>query len=73
MIRLESDELCYITRRIDREKDNSRIHMIDFLQILELEDKYLGTMEIVGKTIGELSVNTLMDKLHFSNSHYSIS
>jgi serine/threonine-protein kinase HipA len=30
-----------------------------------LEDKYLGTMEIVGKTIGDLSVNTLMDKLHF--------
>jgi len=65
MIRLASGELCYITKRIDRKKDNSRIHMIDFLQILELEDKYLGTMEIVGKTIGDLSVNTLMDKLHF--------
>jgi len=65
MIRLASGELCYITRRIDRRKDNSRIHMIDFLQILELEDKYLGTMEIVGKTIGDLSVNTLMDKLYF--------
>lgn len=65
MIRLASGELCYITRRIDRKKNNSRIHMIDFLQILELDDKYSGTMEIVGKTIGELSVNTLMDKLHF--------
>ncbi len=65
LIRLASGELCYITRRIDRKKKNSKIHMIDFLQILELEDKYLGTMEIVGKTIGELSVNTLMDKLHF--------
>jgi len=65
MIRFESGELCYITRRIDRKKDSSKVHMIDFLQILELEDKYLGTMEIVGKTIGELSVNTLMDKLHF--------
>lgn len=65
MIRLASGELCYITRRIDRKNDNSKIHMIDFLQILELEDKYLGTMEIVGKTIGELSVNTLMDKLYF--------
>jgi len=65
MIRLASGELCYITKRIDRKKDNSKIHMIDFLQILELEDKYLGTMEIVGKTIGDLSVNTLMDKLHF--------
>lgn len=65
MIRLASGELCYITRRIDRKKDNSKIHMIDFLQILELEDKYLGTMELLGKTIGELSVNTLMDKLRF--------
>lgn len=65
MIRLASGELCYITKRIDRKKDKSKIHMIDLLQILELEDKYLGTMEIVGKTIGDLSVNTLMDKLHF--------
>jgi serine/threonine-protein kinase HipA len=65
MIRLASGELCYITKRIDRKKDGSKIHMIDFLQILELEDKYLGTMELLGKTIGELSVNTLMDKLRF--------
>ncbi|MEI6879922.1 MAG: HipA domain-containing protein [Bacteroidota bacterium] len=65
MIRLVSGELCYITKRIDRKKDHSKIHMIDFLQILELEDKYLGTMENLGKTIGELSVNTLMDKLRF--------
>jgi serine/threonine-protein kinase HipA len=39
--------------------------MIDFLQILELSDKYLGTMETLGKTIGELSTNTLLDKLRF--------
>ena len=65
MIRLQSGELCYITKRIDRKKDSSKIHMIDFLQILELEDKYLGTMENLGKTIGELSVNTLMDKVRF--------
>jgi serine/threonine-protein kinase HipA len=39
--------------------------MIDFLQILELEDKYKGTMEMLGKTIGELSANTLLDKLRF--------
>jgi len=65
MIRLASGELCYITKRIDRKKGNDKVHMIDFLQILELEDKYLGTMENLGKTIGELSVNTLMDKLRF--------
>lgn len=65
MIRLASGELCYITKRIDRPKPNTKIHMIDLLQILELEDKYKGTMEMVGKTIGELSVNTLFDKLRF--------
>jgi serine/threonine-protein kinase HipA len=65
MIRLASGELCYITKRIDRKEDGSKIHMIDFLQILELDDKYKGTMETVGKKIGELSENTLLDKLRF--------
>jgi len=65
LIRMASGELCYITKRIDRKNDKSKIHMIDFLQIMELEDKYLGTMENLGKTIGELSVNTLMDKFRF--------
>ena len=36
-----------------------------FFKILELEDKYKGTMETLGKTIGELSANTLLDKLRF--------
>jgi len=65
MIRLQSGELCYITKRIDRNPDGSKNHLIDFLQILELEDKYKGTMETLGKTIGELSMNTLLDKLRF--------
>jgi serine/threonine-protein kinase HipA len=65
MIRLASGELCFITKRIDRNQDKSKNHMIDFMQILELEDKYKGTMEMLGKTIGELSVNTLLDKLRF--------
>ena len=65
LIRLTSGELCYITKRIDRKPDGSKIHMIDFLQILELEDKYKGTSELLGKTIGQLSVNRLQDKLRF--------
>jgi serine/threonine-protein kinase HipA len=65
MIRLASGELCFLTKRIDRNADGSKNHMIDFLQILELDDKYKGTMETLGKTIGNLSVNTLMDKLRF--------
>lgn len=65
LIRLVSGELCYLTKRIDRKKNGSKIHMIDFLQILELEHKYLGTMEMLGKKIGELSANTLMDQFRF--------
>jgi serine/threonine-protein kinase HipA len=68
MIRLQSGELCFITKRIDRNLDGSKNHMIDFLQILELADKYKGTMETLGKTIGELSANTLLDKLRFFES-----
>lgn len=65
MIRLASGELCFITKRIDRNNDGTKNHMIDFLQILELADKYMGTTEALGKKIGELSVNTLLDKLRF--------
>jgi serine/threonine-protein kinase HipA len=65
LIRLASGELSYLTKRIDRKEDHSKIHLIDFLQILELEDKYKGNMETLGKTIGELSANTLLDKLRF--------
>ncbi|MFW5879471.1 MAG: HipA domain-containing protein, partial [bacterium] len=68
MIRLASGELCFITKRIDRNQDGTKTHMIDFLQILELADKYKGTMETLGKTIGELSANTLLDKLRFFES-----
>jgi len=68
LIRLQSGELCFLTKRIDRNANGSKNHMIDFLQILELEDKYKGTMEKLGKTIGELSVNTLLDKLRFFES-----
>ena len=65
MIRLRSGELCYLTKRIDRKPGGEKMHMIDFLQILELEDKYKGTMERLGKKIGELSENILLDKLRF--------
>ena len=68
LIRLQSGELCYITKRMDRNADGTKNHMIDFLQIMELEDKYKGTMEMLGKNIGKLSVNTLLDKMRFFES-----
>jgi serine/threonine-protein kinase HipA len=68
MIRLQSGERCFITKRMDRNPDGSKNHMIDFLQILELADKYKGTLETLGTTIGDLSVHTLLDKLRFFES-----
>jgi serine/threonine-protein kinase HipA len=65
LIRLESGELSYITKRIDRTVTGEKIHMLDMFQILEASDKYKSSMEKVGKALGKYSSNTLLDKLYF--------
>ena len=65
LIRLKSGELSYITKRIDRKNNGSKIHMLDMFQITEAFDKYKSSMEKIGKAIGEFSSNTLLDKLIF--------
>ncbi|HET6244231.1 MAG: HipA domain-containing protein [Bacteroidetes bacterium] len=65
LIRLQSGELSYITKRIDRTKNGEKIHMLDMFQVLEAFDKYKSSMERVGKAIGEYSSDTLLDKLYF--------
>jgi serine/threonine-protein kinase HipA len=65
LIRLKSGELSFITKRIDRNKDGSKNHMIDFHQIFEFDSKYKGTTEKLGKKIGELSSMSLFDRLRF--------
>lgn len=65
LIRLQSGELCYLTKRIDRTSSGEKLHMIDFLQILELEGKYLGTMERLGKEIKKLSDLPGLDVVRF--------
>lgn len=65
LMRLKSGELCYVSKRVDRSKGGEMLHMIDFLQILGLDDKYRGTMEQVGKKVGELSARILYDKFRF--------
>lgn len=65
LIKLGSGELSYITKRIDRAADKSKIHMIDMFQVLEAFDKYRGSMERVGKAIEMYAANTLLDKLRF--------
>lgn len=61
LIRLQSGELAYITRRIDRKENGEKIHMLDMFQILEAFDKYKGSMERIGKAINTYSANPLLD------------
>lgn len=65
LIRLQSGELSYITKRIDRTLKGEKIHMLDMFQILEAFDKYKSSMEKIGKAIGDYSDDTLLDKLYF--------
>lgn len=65
LIRLASGELSYITKRIDRNEDGSKIHMIDMFQVVEAFDKYRGSMERIGKAIHEYADNTFLDILRF--------
>lgn len=63
LIRLQSGELSYITKRIDRTITGEKIHMIDMFQITEAFDKYKSSMEKVGKALQQHSENTLLNLL----------
>lgn len=65
LIRLQSGELSYITRRIDRTPDGEKIHMLDMFQITEALDKYKSSMEKVAKALDDYSDAPLLDKLYF--------
>src|SRR5690606_7130905 len=65
LIRLQSGELSYITKRIDRTDTGEKMHMLDMFQITEAFDKYKSSMEKVGKALNEYSDNTLLDKVYF--------
>ncbi|SHG83522.1 serine/threonine-protein kinase HipA [Flavobacterium micromati] len=65
LIRLQSGELSYITKRIDRTATGEKIHMLDMFQITEAFDKYKSSMEKIGKALNEYSDNTLLDKVYF--------
>lgn len=65
LIRLQSGELSYITKRIDRTEDDEKIQMLDMFQITEAFDKYKSSMEKVGKALRTHSANTLLDMVFF--------
>lgn len=66
LIRMQSGNLAYITRRIDRHK-KSKLHMEDMCQLTErlTEDKYKGSYEQIAKAIVKYSANPGLDLLNF--------
>ena len=66
LIRLQSGNLAYLTKRIDRDKKN-KLHLEDMCQITErlTEDKYHGSYEQVAKAILKHSANPGLDVINF--------
>lgn len=67
LIRFADGELCYITRRIDREEDGSKIAMEDMCQLSErlTEYKYKGSYEQIVKQIKKYSATPKLDLTNF--------
>lgn len=66
LIRMQSGNLAYITRRIDRVKQ-TKLHMEDMCQLTErlTEEKYNGSHEQIGKAILKYSANPGLDLVNF--------
>lgn len=66
LIILQDNSYGYITKRMDR-KDNDKIHMEDFCQLLEkpTEYKYNSSYERIAKAIDKYSSFPLFDKVDF--------
>lgn len=67
LIRFDDDELCYITRRIDRQPDGSKTAMEDMCQLSErlTEYKYKGSYEQIAKLIKKYSAVPQLDLVNF--------
>jgi len=63
LIRLQTGELGYLTRRIDRTDDGQKRAMEDFCQLAErlTADKYKGSMELVSRLIHQHSHQAALD------------
>ena len=66
LIRLQSGNLAYITKRIDRVK-KGKLHMEDMCQLTErlTEDKYRGSYEQIAKAIEKYSATPGLDVVNF--------
>lgn len=54
LVSLKDKSLAYVVKRFDREK-KIKIHQEDFAQILEINDKYKGSVEQIGRRLKEIS------------------
>lgn len=72
LIRLEDGELCYITKRIDRDENGGRIPMEDMCQLSErlTEYKYKGSYEQIAKLILKFSAAPKLDLVNFWEQVY---
>ena len=63
LLRFDSGELCYLTRRIDRDKKGGKIAMEDMCQLTEhlTERKYKGSYEQIAKAIRKYSAAPGLD------------
>lgn len=66
LIRMQSGNPAYITRRVDRVK-KGKLHMEDMCQLTErlTEEKYNGSYEQIGKAILKYSSNPGLDVVNF--------
>lgn len=67
LMRMADGSLCYLTRRIDRTSDGSKIPMEDMCQLTErpTEYKYRGSYESIGKVLAQYSSVPRMDVTDF--------
>ena len=67
LMRMADGTLCYLTRRIDRTKDGSKLPMEDMCQLTErlTEHKYKSSYERIGKAILQYSSMPKMDMVNF--------
>lgn len=67
LIRFQDGELCYITKRIDRDKKGNKFPMEDMCQVSQrlTEHKYKGSYEQIAKLVLQYSSTPKLDLINF--------
>ncbi len=65
LLEMSDGKLCYIVKRFDRTDDGRRIAKETMFQVLGSTDKYLGSLEMIGKTIRAHAANVGLDTIDF--------